>query len=519
MQTLNLQAPMTAEVQSSPKAKGGVPTKKTVYKRQPERAKQSSFKDMVDQSVKREEGASPKSAQSSSKAQEAAFQQQTATQNDVESSPDRTGNGSFESDAVCVSCDKGVGSEAPVAFVQASPVEVSWLQSAMQGQSTQDKVAQEQSAPALVEPLGEKEIAFLKADPLFDVGEEGILVPQDGANLPTDSFSSILDDDSSSFLTDGTQQRLAADPLKTGSEDDLTLKVDEANQLLWQSEGIEAALFEPQDAGGKQKDKAHISEVSLQKEALNPLGEMPLADSRAADIASTSGEAQTSPEVVAAQNELLGGVFTVTDLRAAPQKDGRAAGGSEGGKAQVGEGGSELTLELSLPQTTHSFEHTVLKQTDGVPSFQRLLSQQLRDGSPDFAKAGSIVLRGENEGTIKMTLRPESLGNVKINLELSDNVITGKIAVASKEAFEAFKQNIDAFRQAFSDSGFEGAEFTLSYFDSSSGFAQESGEQNDGHFLSSRAYADYVSGEGSLSDAGETQVFALDTDKRVNVVA
>ena len=61
-----------------------------------------------------------------------------------------------------------------------------------------------------------------------------------------------------------------------------------------------------------------------------------------------------------------------------------------------------------------------------------------------------------------MALKPEALGNVKITLELSDKVVSGHITVASREAFEAFRQNLDTLRQAFVQSGFDNATFTLS---------------------------------------------------------
>ena len=510
MQTLNLQAPKTLDVDVSAKAKGTQPAKKTPSKSQPaatkNQAKKASFRQMVDESAKQEPQINPKSTQSPAAAQETVSQQSS------------TGSAATK-DAHDADCQKLVrtgesertdeAAQGKMAFAQGSPLEVSWLQSALGSQTVQ-----EQSESALAEPLGESEIAFLKTDPLFDEG----FMPSGEAALSLAQTPSVQDTDQASLLPSGTPQELTGE-FSAGASGEAAALEGDTGELLVQEGEATAALFVPAEATGKQKDNASLTRASAQAESLQPLGEIATALDEADGTPAAAGEGVATVDVQAVQNELLGDVFTVTDLRTPSQKSERTGEAVDASKTQSGEGRQELSMELSLPQTTHTATPTPVKEASGVPSFQRLLSEQLRSGAPDFAKAGSIVLRGENEGTIKLMLRPESLGNVKINLQLSDNVITGKIAVASKEAFEAFKQNIGALRQAFSDSGFEGAEFTLSYFDSSSGFAQESGGQNDGRFLSNKAYADYVSGEGGLGDAGEVQAFTFDTDKTVNVVA
>jgi len=97
-------------------------------------------------------------------------------------------------------------------------------------------------------------------------------------------------------------------------------------------------------------------------------------------------------------------------------------------------------------------------------SFASMLSQELRSNAADFVKTGSIILRDNNVGLIRLTLNPESLGNVRISLELSgDRKISGKIQVASQEAYDAFRENLDTFSEAFIEGGFSGAGFDLSW--------------------------------------------------------
>ncbi len=103
------------------------------------------------------------------------------------------------------------------------------------------------------------------------------------------------------------------------------------------------------------------------------------------------------------------------------------------------------------------------RDVDGQ-NFASMLSQELKNNAADFVKTGQIVLKDNNAGLIRLTLNPESLGNVKISLELSgDKKITGKIVVSSEEAYEAFNENLEGLSQAFVDGGFQSAGFDLSW--------------------------------------------------------
>ena len=98
-------------------------------------------------------------------------------------------------------------------------------------------------------------------------------------------------------------------------------------------------------------------------------------------------------------------------------------------------------------------------------------------------------------------MKPENLGNVKISIQLSDKVIAGQITVTTKEAFEAFKQNIDVLKQAFQNSGFDDASFNLNLAqNNSNSFLGQGHEQSSEQFLSNKAYRDYA---GSSQASGE----------------
>ncbi len=216
---------------------------------------------------------------------------------------------------------------------------------------------------------------------------------------------------------------------------------------------------------------------------------------------------------------LFENIFTVTDERSVEQK---IADFKSEMKSDYSEQDNSLNLSLSLSETAKQNILSSNNQTAGASgsTFQQMLSQQIQFNAPDFVRAGNIVLQDNNSGSINMILKPENLGNVKINLHLSDNVITGQITVNSKEAFDAFKQNLETLKQAFQNSGFENANLSLSYADTSSGsFAQGERQQSSEQFFSNKVYGDYAS-SAEISEAASSQAaYSADSDRKISVVA
>lgn len=154
---------------------------------------------------------------------------------------------------------------------------------------------------------------------------------------------------------------------------------------------------------------------------------------------------------------------------------------------------AQLTMDLASHAQQNITSSSSQTAAAAGSDFQGMLTNAIQQNAPEFVKAGSIVLKDNNQGTINLILHPESLGNVKISLSLSDKVIAGQITVHSQEAYNAFKESIDSIKQAFAQNGFETAGFNLN-FTGNGNFAGggQSGQQMDSQYRANQTYGDYA---------------------------
>ena len=153
-------------------------------------------------------------------------------------------------------------------------------------------------------------------------------------------------------------------------------------------------------------------------------------------------------------------------------------------------------------------------------NFQAMLSNQLHNVAPEFVKAGNLILKDNNQGTINLVLHPDDLGNVKIHLSLDGKTLSGHITVATKEALQVFKDNAETLREAFIKNGFDTANFDVAMNNSGS-FNQNMDfqGQDDGRTLAARRlYGD--SAEGLSAELDDIFENAVDiSNYSVNIVA
>ena len=153
-------------------------------------------------------------------------------------------------------------------------------------------------------------------------------------------------------------------------------------------------------------------------------------------------------------------------------------------------------------------------------NFQAMLSNQLQNVAPEFVKAGNLVLKDNNQGTINLVLHPDDLGNVKIHLSLDGKTLSGHITVATKEALQVFKDNSETLREAFIKSGFDAASFDVamnngSMANQNMGF---NGQDDGRNIFAQRLYG--KSAEGLSAELDDIFENAVDiSNYSVNIVA
>ena len=181
---------------------------------------------------------------------------------------------------------------------------------------------------------------------------------------------------------------------------------------------------------------------------------------------------------------------------------------------------AEMTLDLAKADTAQMNILSSNSQTAGAngSQFQAMLTNQIQQSAPELVKAGNIILKDNDVGQIKLVLNPESLGNVKIDLHISEKNITGRIIVASAEAYNAFKESADNLRQAFINSGFETAGFDLQFAGQNASGQQEQHQNSDAHFKMVRTYGDYTAGQYD-GDLETEENYAFSARNSVNIVA
>jgi flagellar hook-length control protein FliK len=204
---------------------------------------------------------------------------------------------------------------------------------------------------------------------------------------------------------------------------------------------------------------------------------------------------------------------SVLDLRRSSAGRNRAV---EASRTEAGEGAppsreenpvrKEIVRELGLVTAqAGSGERTAQADKAAVPArtsgdFSSMLAERLREAwNGEIVQAAHIVLKDGGAGTIRLKLRPESLGDVKIELNLSDKSISGKIVVESDEAKSAFERNMAELADAFRQGGFESASLEVSVGSGSGKGSGDSGQPGPAPFFSERLRAADAAGGPSAA--------------------
>jgi len=270
---------------------------------------------------------------------------------------------------------------------------------------------------------------------------------------------------------------------------DLT-KVSNVKDLNVKNPKIDSKIIEKGDLFSIIEDLKNGTKENDEKDILNDAFPFLNFENQIAENKSTENQIVLENDLIAEiQNpEQNNGKISVIDMRteqvaeqianpedSAVTKEG--AKKSDFVKTVEYDSNGNATISLSLKGGNQAIDNGVVQTSN--QDFSSMLSREIASSANDLVKTGSIILKDNNAGTINLILNPEELGSVKIKLEISDNQITGKILVASKEAYDAFNQNLNLLKNAFIDSGFSAGGFDLAFTGSNQqGDFGQNGNQN-----------------------------------------
>jgi flagellar hook-length control protein FliK len=144
-------------------------------------------------------------------------------------------------------------------------------------------------------------------------------------------------------------------------------------------------------------------------------------------------------------------------------------------------------------------------------SFQQYLVEK---GYGQLVDQARIVLKDQNAGEIRMTLYPESLGKVKVALNLDDNSLAGQIYVENQTVKDVFQANMDGLMQAFRDGGYSDLSLQVSVGNGNGG---QNASQNQGQAATARDYGRQVSSSAPVEVRADR--YGSWTDRQINLTA
>lgn len=246
----------------------------------------------------------------------------------------------------------------------------------------------------------------------------------------------------------------------------------------------------------------HLLNAAAQKESLAKASEKKNADKTNEASIGTAERSGRNGSVRDRRAERI--EIQLQDQRSPVVSEQQKSGQDAGDAADFSEN-SEADLVIELRSNSDRSIQNQAKESRTTPSFQDALSRELRENAnADIVKQASIVLKNGGEGLIRLSLRPESLGAVKIRLEMADNKVVGRIIVETEEALRAFEKEIESLEKAFTDGGFDGAglELALSGEGSEGGNARYAWQGAVPFYSERDAAASY---EGLLEDASQEE--------------
>lgn len=188
-------------------------------------------------------------------------------------------------------------------------------------------------------------------------------------------------------------------------------------------------------------------------------------------------------------------------------------------------GGRHTTADTTTPERAESDVSTFLSRMEHAPATRtqrfagmqnatQALARRLNgDLGNSIVRHAKIMLKESGTAEIRLIIRPPELGRVRINMQMENGHIAGRILVDNGNVREVLEQNLAALERAFQEAGLEVGEFEVSTGDSRG----EAASDGDTHRKTGRGPA--RKGAGSFAESVEPVVVNDYSHRTINLVA
>jgi len=122
-----------------------------------------------------------------------------------------------------------------------------------------------------------------------------------------------------------------------------------------------------------------------------------------------------------------------------------------------------VEMEVEIPTSSEGKK----SHSSAAMKFARRLDSQIGE---EIVRQIKIVLNRASAGELRINLRPENLGRVRVEIQLEDNNLSGRFFVETPLAREVFKGALEGLQTKLLESGFGAADLEMAWDDASSNF-------------------------------------------------
>lgn len=109
--------------------------------------------------------------------------------------------------------------------------------------------------------------------------------------------------------------------------------------------------------------------------------------------------------------------------------------------------------------------------------FASQLSRRLQgDAGAEIVRHAQMVVRGKESGEMRLVLRPDNLGSVRVRMQMEDGLITVRFLVENNGVRQALEQSLTGLQQAFEDAGLQTGSLDVSVGNGGNSDAEEQGQ-------------------------------------------